>query len=265
MFVRNFWIFCLSCFCSFQLNAKILEMNHMHSLTNYIQEGDLIIFDIDNTIMEPTQELGSDQWFRHRISFHVRKGKDASDALEKALAEWEAVQNITDVKLVEDSIATFIQDLQKQNHLVMGLTTRGISLATRTFYQLQSLNVDLEKTCFTQQEIPFLNEHTVLLRKGVLFTSGTHKGKALFKLLDLADCHPKRIIFINDKATHLQQVEETAKLRKTPFIGLRYGYLDSKVKNFRADLADLQFKDFSYILSDTEAQKRLKREGLSIN
>ncbi len=249
--------FCFSFCLLLQLPAKIVEMNHMQSLTNYLSDDSLIVFDIDNTIMEPTQELGTDQWFRHRIQQYAAKGFDAKIALEKALAEWEAVQHFTDVKLVENSIADLVTDLQKKKYDIMGLTTRGLGLATRTVQQLQTLSVDLSKTSLTQKEISFLNTHTVLLRKGILFTSGTHKGKALFKLLDILGYTPKKIIFINDKATHLREIEESAEIRKIPFLGLRYGHLDSKVESFKAKLADLQFKNFGLILSDTEAEKKL--------
>ena len=239
------------------LTAKIIEMNHMQSLQHHLSNDALVIFDIDNTIMEPTQELGSDQWFRYRIQKYIGQGSSPDQALENALAEWEAVQHLTKVKLVENYTADLVKQLQDKKYAVIGLTTRGLSLATRTVQQLQSLSVDLSKTCFVNKETSFLNPHTVLLRKGILFTSGTHKGNAFFKLLDETGYRPKKIIFINDKATHLREIEEVAEKRKVPFLGLRYSYLDYRVKNFQAKLADLQFENFGQILSDREAEKQL--------
>ena len=59
------------------------------------------MFDIDNTLMEPTQTLGSDQWFYHQKEQYVLKGMTPSDALEQALSEWMSIQSVTKVKVVE--------------------------------------------------------------------------------------------------------------------------------------------------------------------
>ena len=55
-------------------------------------------------------------------------------------------------------------------------------------------------------------------------------------------------------------IEESAAKRKIPFIGLRYGKLDDKVKNLDVDLADLQFEHFGHILSDAEARELLEEQ-----
>lgn len=150
-----------------------------------------------------------------------------------------------------------ICDLQEK-YKVIGFTTRGLALATRTVHQLKSIGIDLTTSALTEEEIFFQNGHGVIFRKGILFTSGTHKGKAFGKFLNILNITPKSVLFINDKASDLAQVEEYCLENNIPFIGLRYGYLDEKVKNFRADIADVQFTKFKHILSDHEADKFLK-------
>lgn len=250
-------LFLLSISC---LQAEIIEVNEINQLKTYAKPGRLIIFDIDNTLMETAQFLGSDTWFHHRIGFHKQAGMNANDALEKALSEWMAVQNVTDVVLVEDEAEEIVRGLQENGYTVMGLTTRGLGLCMRTIEQLNRLSVDLSKTPPSHREIHFMNPIGVLFRKGILFTAGTHKGQALFKLLDQVDYQPKEIVFINDKASHLRQVEITCEQRGIPFIGLRYGYLDPKLKRYDDTIADVQFKRFGRILSNEEASKRLKRQ-----
>ena len=106
------------------------------------------------------------------------------DAIEKALAEWEAVRHVTKVQLVEEGTDQIIAQLQQEKYVVMGLTTQGLSLATRTVQQLASLQIDLLKTAPSRQDQYFISEHGVLYRHGLLFTSGTPKGEALLKLLN---------------------------------------------------------------------------------
>ncbi len=236
------------------LTAEIVEVNNFDEIKKYATAETLVILDIDNTLIMPKQTLGSDQWFRYRLEYYRKLGKSYPEALECALPEWEAVQNITSVQVVEETIPEVIAYLQKEKIRVIGLTTRGLALATRTVYQLGSVGIDLSVTAPTKEEIPLLNPHVILFRKGILFTAGTHKGKGLQKLLAKLDFQPKSIVFINDKRGNLRQLEEGVDELAIPFIGLRYGYLDATVDNFRSDIADLQFKHFSAIISDKEAE-----------
>lgn len=240
------------------LYGELVEVSSFDKIKEYLVPETLVILDIDNTLIMPIQELGSNQWFYHRLEWYELQGKTASDALELALAEWEAVQNITKVMAVEPNTAEIVDNLQN-HHMVMGLTTRGLALATRTLFQLRDVGIDLSLSAPIKEDVPLLNPQAILFRKGILFTSGTHKGKALLKLLDTFDFQPKRVVFINDKATHLREVEVACKEKNIPFTGLRYGYLDENVKGFRSDIARVQFENFKVILSDKEAKQLIER------
>lgn len=71
-----------------------------------------------------------------------------------------------------------IDSLQENQVVMMGLTTQGLALATRTAVQLKSRSIDLTKTAPTHDDHFFINGPTgVLFRKGILFTSGTANRK----------------------------------------------------------------------------------------
>lgn len=237
--------------------SEIIEIKYISEMEKYLQDKPLVIFDIDNTIMCPNQTMGSDQWFNHRVKKHEKDGSTAPDAVNKALSEWMGVQCITDMRLVERHTAALIKDLQDKGFTVMALTTRDYGFALRTIQQLKSLDIHLERTCPTKEEIYFKNGEHCIYRQGILFTAGSHKGTALKKLLQEMRLQPKKIIFINDKHNHLTPVEEICEKEKIAFLGLRYGYLDEKVKSFSPALADLQFEKFKALLSDQEAEKIL--------
>ncbi|KKK63621.1 hypothetical protein LCGC14_2992420, partial [marine sediment metagenome] len=80
----------------------------------YLNKYELVIFDLDNTIMEPIQELGSDQWFFHQMKKHENSGLDKNVALDETLKDWYEIQAITKVKLVEKDIKNI---LDKIHHL----------------------------------------------------------------------------------------------------------------------------------------------------
>lgn len=98
--------------CSFvfivSLSAEIHEILNINQLKSFIEEDTLILFDIDNTIMEPIQELCTDQWFCSQRKVYEEQGMILSEALEKALEEWISVLHVTKVRPVENHVSTFI-------------------------------------------------------------------------------------------------------------------------------------------------------------
>lgn len=210
------------CFFSF-LYGEIFQTKHFNEIHSHLIPDTLVILDIDDTLLVPVQMLGCDEWFQSRLQHHKKLGATAIDSLEKSLAEWEAIRHLTQVEIVEPGTPEIIQKLQDQKIAVIGLTTQGLALATRTRLQLLDLNIDLSTSSpFYGDYYQLVDGHGILFRSGILFTSGTHKGKCLFGLLDKMHYHPKRIVFINDKESHLTSLEESAKQRGVEFIGLRY-------------------------------------------
>lgn len=236
------------------LCAQIVEVRTMAEVRTMVDPEALIVFDIDNTIMETAQTLGSDQWFYHRRQFYLSEGFHPQEALEMALAEWMAVQNLTPVQLVEEEVQGFIEELQREGVSVMGLTTRGLGLATRTLRQLHSLQVDLSPTAPLKEETLFKGDRAILYRQGILFTAGTHKGRAFLQLCEKIGGVPRKVVFINDKENHLAEVEESCEASQVEFLGLRYGFLDEKVALFSHELASVQWDHFGRLISDEHAQ-----------
>ncbi len=244
------------------LVAVIIETQHFENITNYTDSTTLVILDIDDTILIPTQTLGTDVWFRARIQEHKENGKSSQEALQQTVFDWEAVRKLSDVCLVEANIPTIIANMQNQGIAVIGLTTQGYSLARRTHHQLLNLDINLELTAPSKENYYFIqNNHGVLYSQGVLFTGGTNKGTALLTLLNQISHFPKKIIFINDKETHIKEVESTLEGTAIEFIGLRYSYSDERISNYRQEIADIQWKHstFERILSDEEAEKIIRQ------
>ncbi len=239
------------------LQAEIIDTNRITDVNKYRTSDTLIIYDVDNTTLEPKQTLGSDQWFYYIYEDYKAKCNDEEEALSKALSQWIAIQNLTEVKLVEKQIRPMIEAQQSGGIHLMGLTTRDCSLAMCTQKQLKSVDIDFSKTAPTERDVIFDKGDVILFRKGVLYTSGTHKGEAFFQFLDQIGYTPKNILFINDKRSNLAQLEETCKKKNIAFTGLRYGYLDDKVAAFDREVANMQHKFFGKLMTDQEARHLL--------
>ncbi|MGL4540488.1 MAG: DUF2608 domain-containing protein [Candidatus Rhabdochlamydia sp.] len=242
------------------IDAKIIEIKHFCESIPYLTKDTLFILDIDDTLLVPKQMLGSDTWFQERIK--QQKGLSATEAFEKTLNEWEGIRHFTEMQVVEPGMQKTIEALQKKGHLIMGLSTQALTLSKVTFKQLINNQIDLRITA-PKTSYYFQNEHQgILFTNGILFTAGTSKGKALFQLLEKTQQSFKRIVFINDKASHLADVEQEAKKNNVEFIGVRYGYSDFRKKSFDAKAAEIQLNQsgFTQILSDEQAKALLKNK-----
>lgn len=243
---------------SIQLIGEIVEVNHFHEITDYVQHSSLVILDIDDTLLIPEQTLGNDAWFIDRTKDLIEnKGMKKEVAFQKTIWEWEAIRKITKVQIVEKNTDAIIQHLQKNNIAIMGLTTQGICMSEITPWQLLSLNIDLNKTSPYKNDYYFRAGQGVLYTQGILFTSGTKKGKALLSLLKHINFRPDHVVFINDKLTHLQDVEESLEDENIKYTGLRYSYSDERVANYSREIANIQMEtsNFECIISDEEAKQ----------
>jgi hypothetical protein len=239
--------------------ALIQEIARFQEVTGFVDQNTLLLLDIDNTLMRPVQTLGNDTWFEYRLKKNKESG--VQDPLEKTIAEWEAIRHLTQMELVEAEIPGVIRHLQGQGVSLMGLTVQGLALATRTVLQLGDLGVDLSLTSIgSVDHCSFVRGHTILHRKGILFTSGKSKGESFFQFSSDLGVLPKKIVLVDDKLSNLKSVEKEAEERGVEFVGLRYSACDEQIANFSPLIAEHQFENstFSHIVSDKEAQAVLQ-------
>lgn len=238
------------------LSAEIHETKTIFAVNQHRDKDTLIIYDIDNTLMEPRQSLGSDQWFYHHFDELKKRLQNDEKALTRALLDWNTVNCLTVMKEVEPGTAAMIDSQQKEGAMVMALTTRDFCFSSMTLYHLDALGIQFTPTAPAQESMFFDLGNGALFTKGILFCGSAHKGKVLQQFLKAANIQPKKIVFINDKRSHIAQVEETCAEMDLPFIGLRYSYTDEKVKAFDYKITEVQHQRFfGQLLSDSEARR----------
>ena len=111
---------CLFILLLSSLNGEIFEFRSFKDLYSHLTLDTLLILDIDDTLLIPKQMLGCDEWFMYRLNKRKVVGMHPSEALEKTLAEWEAVRHLTQMEIVEPDTETIIQLLQTQGYCVFG-------------------------------------------------------------------------------------------------------------------------------------------------
>lgn len=223
------------------LHANIVEKKHMSSVKEYVrcnQKGLCVVFDLDNTVMHPTKDEGSDEWFSGYVQYYVDQGMSRNDAITKVLPDLFRFQRNAVAKPVEPEVVTLIRNFQKKKIHVIGLTARSCELIDCTIKQLESIGVDFSKRALRAKgKLSFKNlPEPACYRKGIMFCSNNSKGKALLDLFKKTKFNAKKVVFIDDKRKYLESVqEELAAAGIKDFTGIRYSFLDEKVKNFKFD------------------------------
>lgn len=247
---------------SLAARAEVREITSYREVTPLTDTSTLVVFDLDNTIFEPTQTLGSDQWGSLQQKRFKEQGLPPADAVDRGVAMFAEVQMKTNVQLVEPMTAGFIADLQKRGFRVMGLTARPMNLVARTVDELRSLGLDLSRTA-PEGVVPVGADarHEVRYAGGVLFV-GPHNLKGPVLKSFLTGQLPTSIRFFDDKKHHVDDLEDVfASL--TDYVGYRYGAADARVKSMSPELGDFEWKAFklwNVILDDETARELMAKQ-----
>ncbi len=249
-------LICFLCLlCSGFASKHVIETTDMAHVLDYVSEGTLVVFDLDNTLIETSQHLGSDEWFSHRLKHLLTKGHNIDEALRMVMPHYVAIQKKTSVRYVDPAIPQILHKMHQPGVQLIALTKRDPELAERTLEQLASLHIDFSATSEISGSILFPDHHNSIYRNGIIFVAQQEEKGPVFKaFLSNIDTLPKQIILIDDKMAHIQSVATALESLHIPFIGVRYGGADQKVSGFDPQIADIQWEYFEKILSDEEAR-----------
>lgn len=244
-------------------SAEIRETNFMSDALSNVKSGDVVVVDIDNTILEPVQTLGSDQWYGYVVEKYKESGMDESQAIDHAISDWVQVQKVTDVRKLEKLTPSLIKRVQAKNIMIIALTARPTSLSDTTWRQLISAGIQFKNYGYSYKDgsdIDFQN--------GILFVGPrNNKGIVLSKFFEQLKIKPQRLIFVDDKEKHVKNMEAVFAKSGLVNINFRYGAADERVKSFWSDLADVQWDYFQKhsgaLLTDAEAEKLLPEDKLN--
>jgi len=212
-----------------------------------LSPDDLVVFDLDNTVLEPKQTLGSDQWWGALVQKNLASGMNEDQAIDAAITDWMKVQKETKVQAVEMDTPSLISNLQKKMIPSFALTARPQEVKNITLLQLRSLKIQFSKVIFLGPK--------------------QSKGEVLAEFVKRMSKKPRRIIFIDDKVKHVQSVENAFKKSNITNINYRYGAADPKVKNYNQRIADIEWSYFIHygiLLTDQQAAT-IKNKGFILH
>jgi hypothetical protein len=215
------------------VDGKIIESDTITITLDYLSQANtLVIFDIDNTLVRYATALGSDEWFSHLVDQQRSKGFGTEAATTMTLPIAYYAHFSLALVPTEPSNSLLIGHLIKNNIPFMGLTSRSLPLAERTYEQLHVIDMDFDKSAVIQTKMLFFPQHRAIYMHNILFSGNNDKGTMLLELFDALNYQPDRIIFIDDKLYNIESVEKAAQKRHISYVGIRYSRCDKHVLSF---------------------------------
>lgn len=228
----------------------------------------LFILDIDDTVGRVSTSIGLDAWFRFRMQQYIMEGHNQSEALANAIILYNMVQLASRTMVPVDEthhIAPLIAGLKAIGAKVIGLTARGHELTDKTIELLGTLGV-----MFSADVLPntmfILNEKPIVIKSGVIFANGNHKGQCLELAHRLGhitlDGTYGHVHFADDSKRNCDQVAESLivlNIRKSTV--WHYDFAEKHLKfddthKARAAIQEATLKAESILLTDEEADAR---------
>lgn len=244
------------------LCGKIIETDSMMSILDYVQDNTLVIADLDNTLIESKNQLGSSQWGDYLGTLFTEPSKSFEEIDFLVAETWCKVQPLIKIRCVDPLTPQIINQVCEHGIIFMGLTARRPSEIHYTHKQLASVRITLSNII----EEGFL-EGTLDPRKGIIYHQGVvyctpinKKSYGIKLFLEKSKLCPKRIIFIDDKLTHVKDVGLLVEDLGIDYLGIRFSRADERVISFCPKIAKIQLDHLPQIISDDEAMLILKSQ-----
>ncbi len=232
----------------------IHSVTSMEEIMSHMNEDVFLMLDIDHTLIEPVQTMGSVAWEKNLFQLYLREGFSFEEADKKAFERWKEVQHVTKVKPVEEKTGEWIRQCRDLVFHVFGLTARSNYLSNLTKSQLSLLEMD---ELFTREieDFEFLLPHPASFIEGILYCGHNQKGAVLESFLKKNKLNPSKIICVDDQRDCLTELSQRLKKLKISFTGFHYPLCNIRPYDHR--IALVQEKHFPHLLTDEEAFKLL--------
>ncbi len=219
------------------IENKIKELN-----AKFGAKEVLLVFDIDNTLLASTTQLGSDQWFTWQDTLLENKEKSPEDdalLVSRDFGGLLAAQGVLfymgKMRLTDQAFPKLISSFGDAGNTVIALTSRGPEYSYQTIRELFRNKYDFGRSAppFIEglyepvkgfdlerlkgkfrlskreaEQFQVSKMRSLQYLDGVFYSSGHHKGAMLRLFLAAAQISPKAIVFVDDKVKHLVRVQE---------------------------------------------------------
>lgn len=219
----------------------------------------LLVFDIDNTILQNNSHLGSEQWFYWQYDLlKTNSDHKVSKTFDGILDVQSVIFAMDPMKLTDPKFDKILSKFQDDGFKTIILTARGPEFRSPTERSLKYNNLNFNRGKIGYDVggnfMPKDGGREVSYVNGVYMTSGQHKGKMLQNLLDKMDYKPKFIFFADNRSKQIGEVYESFE-KKINVVVYRYAGTDKVFSGLDSDRerrkTDLQWKKLKNYMKET--------------
>ena len=231
------------------------------------KKGDIVIFDLDDTVSRVPQTLGLDAWFRFTVSRLIDELGDSKQAGLMAISLYNEVQHATKEAVRVDKLVDMaheIEQLKERDVRVIALTSRNHQIIEPTLNQLASLGISFDKEVLRESSFR-LKGKRIEIKDGIIFSNGSDKGETLRRAATLFQCRRladfSKVHFIDDGQHHCEAVANVLEQINIAHSVWHYQYamfyhpFDEKEKRL-ADTQQAHWQKHGELLPDKDVIKR---------
>lgn len=244
--------------------AKSYVLRTMADLPAKVQEGDLVLFDIDETLVRSEPDA-TEPWFNAFCG--VLKQEDVSNVFMAGVELWMGLQAVCVCAAPEEDATrrALAAVAATSGVLCVGLTARGPECHGETMAQLRTCGVydgifDASSSLgVIAPPLPTDTISPLTHLGGIIYCSGSRKPAGLFAFDEhTAHSTGRRIVFVDDRESHVEALRAACAERGRDFVGLHYAPEGSLHAGSSATLAR-GWQLLAKVLGSEEGRAKMRR------
>lgn len=207
---------------TYSINSKT-----SNKLKDWLQPGDVVIINIDDTIVTPESKMFSyyNNPYNNFINNLAHIGHNNSNKkYYNAIAKWYSKRKI---KLVENRWDNFINELKEKGIKVFGICSMPIKLSNiekKRYYELAQLGIYFTPKINLQDYfiIDKMSDWNSIFYKGIIFTGPYRKAQTILKLMENENLIPKKMLVITTIESEVKEINRALRIFNNKYYVLEY-------------------------------------------
>ncbi|MFT5451111.1 MAG: hypothetical protein ACI9N9_000593 [Enterobacterales bacterium] len=235
--------FSTSCYSKTVIIEDVKDLNivKQHLNANKENKNDiLVIFDIDDTLLDAVNFVGSNKWYDWQRGREVLDTKGNTITVQKQdiyYCMFSTLGTLFDLgtsKLTQPDTAQIINDIDSHDLMLLTARTYNFRRATERELNINGLDFTAKHLLKNQQSLDFsLNDKNrtdrVTYQNGLVMSSGLNKGMVLKEILSKVNKTYKTIYFIDDSRKNITNMTKEWKDSATSFYIFHYTKTDKSI------------------------------------
>lgn len=242
------------------LLSQIKEIDCINEVFPEATSASIVLFDIDETLIETSSMLGGKAWRRYARSAleKIKPHKEATELHDKIT--YLIAKNFV-YTAVEDDIHDCLDELNKNQIPVFGFTARGkvhwydmpsLDGEELTIEHLKQAGIDLNAESAAVDNA--LTAHPSYAKKIFFAYPIEDKGELIVELFKNMQMLPAKVVFVDDKLENVRVVDKACEQLGIPSVCFYYRHIELH-RSFDLMVANIQLEKLLFenrVLSDEE-------------